>query len=211
MKLGILFACDDRNEICWRCLSSFSFCLVFSYAMLCVLVVSMSRSCLHNQLFSWKWPVMVCILSRFWSFWNGYLLCKQESGWVSYWHFYYYYQVSVQRCTGTLHIQFSSVKPDIIKLVKCGLKKECFKLLAEHPQRWCLCLEALLVPVGCAQQGLWNNTVSVCLPICLSQHDPTAANPLLQVCCCGPSRQQISIDFCSSGWRMLAMPCCQHA
>jgi len=30
---------------------------------------------------------------------------------------------------------------------------------------------------------------------------PTAANPLLQVCCCGPGGQEISIDCCSSGGR----------
>jgi len=34
--------------------------------------------------------------------------------------------------------------------------------------------------------------------VCLSQHGPTAANPLLQVCCCGPGRQETSIDRCSS-------------
>ena len=28
---------------------------------------------------------------------------------------------------------------------------------------------------------------------CLSQHGPTAVNPLLQVCCCGPGRQEILI------------------
>jgi len=31
--------------------------------------------------------------------------------------------------------------------------------------------------------------LSVRLSICLSQHGPIAANPLLQVCCCGPGRQ----------------------
>ena len=44
------------------------------------------------------------------------------------------------------------------------------------------------VTVGCQ---------SVCLSACLSQHGPTAANPLLQVCCCGPGRQEIA-----------ARPCC---
>ena len=33
-----------------------------------------------------------------------------------------------------------------------------------------------------------------CLSVCLSQHGPTAANPLLQVCCCGLGGQEISID-----------------
>jgi len=31
--------------------------------------------------------------------------------------------------------QFSSLEPVNIKTVKCGLKKECFKLLAERQQR----------------------------------------------------------------------------
>ena len=35
----------------------------------------------------------------------------------------------------------------------------------------------------------------------LSQHGLTAADPLLQVCCCGPGGQEISIDCCSSGVR----------
>jgi len=39
---------------------------------------------------------------------------------------------------------------------------------------------------------------SVCLSTCLSQHGPTAANPLLQVCCCGPGSQEISIDCCAA-------------
>ena len=30
---------------------------------------------------------------------------------------------------------------------------------------------------------------------------PRAANPLLQVCCCGPSQQEMSIDCCNSGVR----------
>ena len=34
--------------------------------------------------------------------------------------------------------------------------------------------------------------------------------PLLQVCCCGPDRQKISIDCCSSGERMRAVPRCQR-
>ena len=33
-------------------------------------------------------------------------------------------------------------------------------------------------------------------PVCLSGHGPTAANPLLQVCRCGPGRQDILIDCC---------------
>ena len=31
------------------------------------------------------------------------------------------------------------------------------------------------------------------------QHGPTAANPLLQVCCCGPGGQEIWIDCCTAG------------
>jgi len=38
--------------------------------------------------------------------------------------------------------------------------------------------------------------------ICLSQHGPTAANPLRQVCFCGSCGQETSIDCCSSNvWR----------
>jgi len=37
-----------------------------------------------------------------------------------------------------------------------------------------------------------------CLSICLSQQGPTAANPLLQVCCCGPGGQEISVDCCTA-------------
>ena len=37
--------------------------------------------------------------------------------------------------------------------------------------------------------------------VCVSQQGPTAANPLLDVCCCGPGGQEISIDCCSSGVR----------
>jgi len=33
----------------------------------------------------------------------------------------------------------------------------------------------------------------LCLSVCLSQHEPTAANPLLEVCCCGPGGQEILI------------------
>jgi len=36
------------------------------------------------------------------------------------------------------------------------------------------------------------------------------ANSLLQVCCCGPDGQEISINCCSSGGRMRAVPLCQH-
>jgi len=34
------------------------------------------------------------------------------------------------------------------------------------------------------------------LSVCLSQHGPTAAIPLLVVCCRGPGEQEISIDCC---------------
>jgi len=37
---------------------------------------------------------------------------------------------------------------------------------------------------------------------CLSKHGPASANPLLPVCRCRPSGQEISVDCCSSGvWR----------
>jgi len=39
------------------------------------------------------------------------------------------------------------------------------------------------------------------LSVCLSQHGRTAANTELQVCCCGPGGQEISIDCCSIGVR----------
>jgi len=41
---------------------------------------------------------------------------------------------------------------------------------------------------------------SVCPSVCPTQNG-TAANPLLQVCCCGPGGQEIAIDCCSSGVR----------
>jgi len=38
--------------------------------------------------------------------------------------------VNIKRhCRGTLHSHFSSLKPVIIKLMKRGLKKECFKVV----------------------------------------------------------------------------------
>ena len=43
--------------------------------------------------------------------------------------------------------------------------------------------------------------LSIYPSICLSQHQPTAENPLLQVCCSGPSGEETSIDWCSSGVR----------
>ena len=62
-----------------------------------------------------------------------------------------------------------------------------------------------------------NGTVCVCPSICLSvclQHGPTTADPLLQVCCCGPGGQEISIDCCQargcSGGRIRAVSRCQR-
>ena len=34
---------------------------------------------------------------------------------------------------------------------------------------------------------------------CLFQHGPTAANPRLQVCCCGSGGLEITIDCCTAG------------
>ena len=51
------------------------------------------------------------------------------------------------------------------------------------------------------------------LSVCLSQHESTAANPLLQVCCCGPSEQEISIDCCTASaqqQRRVAGECGQY-
>jgi len=38
-----------------------------------------------------------------------------------------------------------------------------------------------------------------CPSVYLFQHGPTAANPLLQVCCCGPGKQETAIDCCTVG------------
>jgi len=38
-----------------------------------------------------------------------------------------------------------------------------------------------------------------CPSVSLSQHGPTAANPLVRVCCCGIDGQEISIDCCVAG------------
>jgi len=59
----------------------------------------------------------------------------------------------------------------------------------------------LSLPAQYAEQGLCNVTVSVRPSVCLSQHGPTAANPPLQVCCCGPGGQAMWIDCCSSSLR----------
>ena len=40
-----------------------------------------------------------------------------------------------------------------------------------------------------------------CPSVCLSQRGVTAANPLLQVCCCRPGEEEISIGCCSSAVR----------
>ena len=55
--------------------------------------------------------------------------------------------------------------------------------------------------------------LSFCSSVYLSQRGPTSAHSLLQVCCCRPSRQEISIDCCGSGsgGRMCAVPRCQRA
>jgi len=36
------------------------------------------------------------------------------------------------------------------------------------------------------------------LYVCPMQHEPTAANPLMQICCCGPSEKKISIELLHS-------------
>jgi len=61
---------------------------------------------------------------------------------------------------------------------------------------------------------------SACSSVCMSQHGPTAADPLLKVCCRGPGRREISIDCCTAhsnvtcGGRyriyMQVVPCCQR-
>jgi len=45
---------------------------------------------------------------------------------------------------------------------------------------------------------------SVCLSVSVSQHGPIAANPLMQICCCGPGGQEISIDCCTAGAKQRA-------
>jgi len=57
---------------------------------------------------------------------------------------------------------------------------------------------------------------SVHQSVCLSQYGPTAANPMVHVCCCGPGRHEISIDCCTThsnatyGERMRVVPRCQR-
>jgi len=46
---------------------------------------------------------------------------------------------------------------------------------------------------------------SVCLSVPSGRR-----TPLLQVCCCGPGGQEISIDWCSSGGQVRAVPRCQR-
>jgi len=47
-----------------------------------------------------------------------------------------------------------------------------------------------------------------CPSVCMSQHGPTAAKPPLQIYCCGPGRQEILINCCSTSGRMRAVPHC---
>jgi len=54
---------------------------------------------------------------------------------------------------------------------------------------------------------VYERVQSVCMSVC--PNGPTAANPLLQVCCCGPSRQEISIDYSSSRMRQANAEQCQ--
>jgi len=68
---------------------------------------------------------------------------------------------------------------------------------------WSYLVWLLALPTYNAEQSL---------SVCLSQHGPTAANPLLQVCCCEPGRQEMSIDRCTArssaacSGRMRAVP-----
>ena len=62
---------------------------------------------------------------------------------------------------------------------------------------WLLIIVLLAVIIGTAHIMRRAESVtrySVCPSICLSHHGPTAAISLLQVCCCGPSQQEILID-----------------
>jgi len=52
--------------------------------------------------------------------------------------------------------------------------------------------------IECKEQQQYSVRLSVCLSIHLSQPGPTADNTLLQVRCCGPSREEISVSCCSS-------------
>jgi len=47
--------------------------------------------------------------------------------------------------------------------------------------------------------------LSVCLSVVQSNH----CMPLLQICCCGPDGQKISIDCCMAGQQMRAVPRCK--
>ena len=56
----------------------------------------------------------------------------------------------------------------------------------------------LALPACYAEQGLFFVTVGLWCP-CFCPSMGPAANALLDVCCCGPSGLDISIDRCSSG------------
>jgi len=64
---------------------------------------------------------------------------------------------------------------------------ELFSLVAVKNDAFCCWPRRVYVTVRCR---------SVCLSVCLFQHRPTAANPLLQVCCSRPGEQEISISCC---------------
>jgi len=54
--------------------------------------------------------------------------------------------------------------------------------------------------------------LSVCLSVCLSVVQSSHCMPLLQICCCGPDGQKISIDCCMAGQpqpQMRAVPRCK--
>jgi len=56
---------------------------------------------------------------------------------------------------------------------------------------------------------LFGVRLSVCPSVCVSVPSDICT-PLLQICCCGPGGQELSIDCCSSGGRMRAVPRCQR-
>ena len=74
---------------------------------------------------------------------------------------------------------------------RCFQYTHCRSVLSGCPV-YCLCLHSMRSRVYVTEQ---------CPSVCLSQHGPTAENPPLQVCCCGPGGQEMWIDCCSSSVR----------
>jgi len=131
---------------------------------------------------------------------EGHTACKKLSGgvlaWLSVWR-------KVQTCIWPSWCHCHSLS---LASVKSRLDFPFWYQLTQvvpekGPLNGCVCV------CVCVEQGLYNCWASVCLShlflACLSL-------PLLQVCCWGPGRQEISIDCCWSGGWMRAVPYCQR-